>query len=95
MFPQPTRQGIRIFTMLTGIAILGILLWHILNYAVRSAASAQDYVLVAALFGVFLGGIYPGYAKNASLGRICVVWIGASVVLGTLFGLVTGYLVLS
>lgn len=90
---NPTRQGIRIFTVLTGLTFLGILAWHFVRLFFNAGAVAEDFVLAAALFGVFLGGIYPSFLGKQSFGPLVATWVGASVPLGTMLGLCVAYVI--
>ncbi|MDO5076113.1 hypothetical protein [Corynebacterium sp.] len=88
-----TRQGIRIFTVLTGLTVLLILAWHIIDVFFAVGVPTYDLVLGAALFGVFLGGIYPGFLGRQSLGGTVAAWIGGSLPLGIALGLSAAYLI--
>lgn len=90
---EPTRQGIQIFTVLTGITVIGILAWHFIRLLVNASAPSQDFILIAALFGVFLGGIYPGFLGKQRLGGLVTTWICASLPLAVFLGLTTAYLI--
>lgn len=95
---KETRQGIRIFTVLTGMTAAGTLAWHFVKMFVGGGdlgvvATNQDYVLAAALFGVFLGGIYPGFLGRQSLGGTVAMWVCASLPLGTMLGLSVAYII--